>query len=137
MLEQHNDTARFPRRIPCAKMTEYFCERTRGVVGLIISGLVSASQGIYPSVTEPGNQSYFPRRAFQYRRRAHFLAGERGTTVIEMLPALMKGVCTSTRGYLIQYLEKLDVNLITMAIPSPFAFVGMLDTCTGVVGLPP
>jgi len=45
---------------------------------------------------------------------AHFLAYELGleVTVIEMLPAFMKGVCTANRGYLIHYLEAKGVRLL-------------------------
>ena len=45
---------------------------------------------------------------------AHFLACEQGkaVTVIEMLPAFMKGVCTATRGYLLHYLEAQGVRLL-------------------------
>lgn len=46
---------------PSNKMIEYFAERAKGGVGLITSGLVPISHGIDPSVTEPGNLSYFPR----------------------------------------------------------------------------
>ena len=48
---------------------------------------------------------------------AFYLASERGkhVTVVEMLPVLMKGACTATRGYLIHYLEQAGVNLITCA----------------------
>ena len=50
-------------------------------------------------------------------RRLYFLAYEKGkaVTVIEMLPALMKGVCTATRGYLIHYLEEKGVKLLNCA----------------------
>ncbi len=45
---------------------------------------------------------------------AHFLAVEMGkcVTVIEMLPEIMKGVCTANRGHLIRMLEKADVKLL-------------------------
>ncbi|MFC1671154.1 FAD-dependent oxidoreductase [Spirochaetota bacterium] len=46
---------------------------------------------------------------------AYFLAGElkkTNITIVEKLPALMKGVCTPNRGYLIHYLEKMGVNLL-------------------------
>lgn len=48
---------------------------------------------------------------------AFFLASEQGkrVTLIEMLPGLMKGACTATRGYLIHYLEKQGVELINCA----------------------
>ncbi|HPH96258.1 MAG TPA: FAD-dependent oxidoreductase [Anaerolineaceae bacterium] len=46
---------------PGSKMVAYFTERARGGVGLITSGLVPVSQGIDPTVTEPGDRSYFPR----------------------------------------------------------------------------
>jgi 2-enoate reductase len=46
---------------PGSRMVEYFAARARGGVGLITSGLVHVSQGIDPSVTEPGGLSYFPR----------------------------------------------------------------------------
>jgi 2-enoate reductase len=47
---------------------------------------------------------------------AHFLAAEYGRqiTLIEMLPALMKGLCTANRGHLIQELQRLKVSLMTM-----------------------
>ncbi len=45
---------------------------------------------------------------------AHFLAVELGkeVTVIEMLPAFMKGVCTANRGHLIHVLEQAKVQLL-------------------------
>ncbi len=45
---------------------------------------------------------------------AHFLAVEMGkrVTVIEMLPEIMKGVCTANRGHLIRMLEKAGVKLL-------------------------
>lgn len=46
---------------PSAKMITYFKERARGGVGLITTGLIPVSQYIDPSVTEPGDRSYFPR----------------------------------------------------------------------------
>ena len=48
---------------------------------------------------------------------AFMLAAEMGkrVTVIEMLPVLMKGVCTANRGYLIHYLEELGVELLNCA----------------------
>ncbi len=46
---------------PSAKMVEYFAARARGGCGLITSGLVPISQGVDPTVTEPGSLSYFPR----------------------------------------------------------------------------
>lgn len=46
---------------PSAKMIAYFVARAKGGVGLITSGLVPVSHGVDPSVTEPGNLSYFPR----------------------------------------------------------------------------
>jgi 2-enoate reductase len=46
---------------PSAKMIEYFVERAKGGVGLITSGLVPVCHGIDPTVTEPGDRSYFPR----------------------------------------------------------------------------
>jgi len=46
---------------PSNRMIQYFVERARGGVGLITSGLVPVSQGIDPSVTEPGDRSLFPR----------------------------------------------------------------------------
>jgi 2-enoate reductase len=46
---------------PANKMIQYFTERARGGAGLITSGLIPFSQKIDPSVTEPGDRSYFPR----------------------------------------------------------------------------
>jgi len=46
---------------PSPKMIAYFVERARGGVGLITSGIVPVSQGVDPSVVEPGERSYFPR----------------------------------------------------------------------------
>ena len=46
---------------PNNKMIEYFAERARGGVGLITSGLIPISQAVDPTVTERGNESYFPR----------------------------------------------------------------------------
>ncbi len=46
---------------PNTKMIQYFTERAKGGVGLITSGLIPISQGIDPTVTEPGGLSYFPR----------------------------------------------------------------------------
>jgi 2-enoate reductase len=45
---------------------------------------------------------------------AYFLAHELGKKVslIEMLPAIMKGVCTANRGWLIHYLEERGVPLL-------------------------
>jgi 2-enoate reductase len=45
---------------------------------------------------------------------AHFLAVELGkqVTVIEMLPEIMRGVCTANRGHLIHMLEKAGVRLL-------------------------
>jgi len=48
---------------------------------------------------------------------AFWLAAEHGkrVTVVELLPHLMKGDCTANRGYLLHYLEKLGVRLLTYA----------------------
>ena len=46
---------------PNDKLIQYFTERARGGVGLITSGLVPVSQNIDPTLTEPGELSYFPR----------------------------------------------------------------------------
>lgn len=46
---------------PSEKMIKYFSERAKGGVGLITTGLVPISHYIDPSVTEPGDRSYFPR----------------------------------------------------------------------------
>ncbi len=46
---------------PSQKMIEYFTERARGGAGMIASGLIPVSQGVDPSVTEPGDRSLFPR----------------------------------------------------------------------------
>jgi 2-enoate reductase len=45
---------------------------------------------------------------------AHFLAVEMGkqVTVVEMLPEIMRGVCTANRGHLIRMLEKAGVKLL-------------------------
>jgi 2-enoate reductase len=45
---------------------------------------------------------------------AHFLAVELGkqVSVVEMLPEIMKGVCTANRGHLIHMLEKAGVKLL-------------------------
>ncbi len=42
-------------------MIDYFVERAKGGVGLITTGLIPISQGIDPTVLEPGGLSYFPR----------------------------------------------------------------------------
>jgi 2-enoate reductase len=48
---------------------------------------------------------------------AYWLAYEHGlkVTVVEMLPHLMKGVCTANRGHLIYYLKKAGVRLMNAA----------------------
>ncbi len=46
---------------PSQKMIDYFVDRAKGGVGLITTGLVPVSQGIDPTLTEPGDRSYFPR----------------------------------------------------------------------------
>jgi 2-enoate reductase len=46
---------------PSEKMIQYFTERARGGAGLLTSGLVPISQTVDPTVTEPGDRSYFPR----------------------------------------------------------------------------
>lgn len=46
---------------PNAQMIHYFIERAKGGVGLITTGLIPISQGIDPTVVEPGELSYFPR----------------------------------------------------------------------------
>lgn len=46
---------------PNDQMIDYFVERAKGGVGLITTGLVPISQGIDPTVVEPGELSYFPR----------------------------------------------------------------------------
>ena len=48
---------------------------------------------------------------------AFWLASEHGqqVTVVEMLPHFMKGNCTANRGYLLHYLEALDVKLLNCA----------------------
>ena len=46
---------------PKDQMIEYFVERAKGGVGLITTGLIPISQGIDPTVVEPGGLSYFPR----------------------------------------------------------------------------
>ncbi|MEI6451160.1 MAG: FAD-dependent oxidoreductase [Actinomycetes bacterium] len=48
---------------------------------------------------------------------AFWLASEHGkqVTVVEMLPHFMKGNCTANRGYLLHYLEALDVRLLNCA----------------------
>jgi 2-enoate reductase len=48
---------------------------------------------------------------------AYLLAGEQGrqVTVVEMLPYLMKDVCTANRGFLIHYLQKKGVALLNCA----------------------
>ena len=46
---------------PSKRMIAYFAERAKGGVGLITSGIVPVSQEVDPSVTEPGDRSYFPR----------------------------------------------------------------------------
>jgi 2-enoate reductase len=47
---------------------------------------------------------------------AHYLAAEFGkkVTLIEMLPVLMKGLCTANRGHLIHEMENLGVQLLNM-----------------------
>ncbi len=46
---------------PSQKMIKYFADRAKGGVGLITTGLVPVSHYVDPSVTEPGDRSYFPR----------------------------------------------------------------------------
>jgi 2-enoate reductase len=48
---------------------------------------------------------------------AFWLASEHGkqVTVVEMLPHFMTGNCTANRGYLLHYLEALDVRLLNCA----------------------
>ena len=46
---------------PKDQMIQYFVERAKGGVGLITTGLIPISQGIDPTVVEPGGLSYFPR----------------------------------------------------------------------------
>jgi 2-enoate reductase len=48
---------------------------------------------------------------------AYMLAYEmkKKVTVVEMLPYLMKGICTANRGHLIHYLEKAGVKLLNCA----------------------
>ncbi len=46
---------------PKDQMIQYFVERAKGGVGLITTGLIPISQGVDPSVVEPGGLSYFPR----------------------------------------------------------------------------
>jgi len=48
---------------------------------------------------------------------AHMLVSEMGkqVTVVEMLPYIMKGVCTASRGYLIHHLEQAGVPLLNCA----------------------
>lgn len=46
---------------PSPKMIAYLSERAEGGVGLITSGLTPTGQGIDPTLTEPGEQSLFPR----------------------------------------------------------------------------
>ncbi|HZK33337.1 MAG TPA: FAD-dependent oxidoreductase [Tissierellaceae bacterium] len=46
---------------PSDQMIDYFVERAKGGVGLITTGLVPVSQGIDPTVVEPGGLTYFPR----------------------------------------------------------------------------
>lgn len=46
---------------PLPKMIEYFLERARGGVGLIITGLVPVSFGIDATVSEDNDTTYFPR----------------------------------------------------------------------------
>ena len=55
---------------PNQKRIDYFVERARGGCGLITSGLVPVSQGIDPTVTEPGDRSVFPR--LDHRSRTVF-----------------------------------------------------------------
>lgn len=49
---------------------------------------------------------------------AYFLVHEKKKKVkiVEMLPEIMKGVCTSNRGFLIHYLEKMDVELLNCSM---------------------
>jgi 2-enoate reductase len=49
---------------------------------------------------------------------AYMLAYEMGrqVTIVEMLPYLMKGICTANRGHLIHYLEKAGVRLLNCAM---------------------
>lgn len=46
---------------PNDKMLQYFFARAKGGTGLLTTGLIPVSHGIDPSVTEPGQLSYFPR----------------------------------------------------------------------------
>lgn len=49
---------------------------------------------------------------------AYFLVHEKkkNVKIVEMLPEIMKGVCTSNRGFLIHYLEKMDVELLSCSM---------------------
>ena len=49
---------------------------------------------------------------------AYFLVHEKkkNVKIVEMLPEIMKGVCTSNRGFLIHYLEKMGVELLNCAM---------------------
>ena len=53
---------------------------------------------------------------------AYWLSYEHGrkVKVVEMLPQMMKGVCTANRGHLIYYLRKADVDLINCARVTSF-----------------
>jgi 2-enoate reductase len=49
---------------------------------------------------------------------AYFLVHEKkkNVKIVEMLPEIMKGVCTSNRGFLIHYLEKIGVELLNCSM---------------------
>lgn len=49
---------------------------------------------------------------------AYFLVHEKkkNVTIVEMLPEIMKGVCTSNRGFLIHYLEKMGVEMLNCSM---------------------
>ncbi|HPD57665.1 MAG TPA: FAD-dependent oxidoreductase, partial [Smithellaceae bacterium] len=49
---------------------------------------------------------------------AYFLVHEKkkNVKIVEMLPEIMKGVCTSNRGFLIHYLEKMGVEMLNCSL---------------------
>ncbi len=69
---------------------------------------------------------------------AYWLAYEHGlkVTVVEMLPYLMKGVCTANRGHLIYYLKKAGVRLMNCAKVTRFENGGVTVSRNTSKGVP-
>jgi 2-enoate reductase len=68
----------------------------------------------HPSLAEKANKVVIVGGGSVGCETASMLACEMGkqVTVVEMLPHFMKGVCTASRGYLIHYLEQVNVALL-------------------------